>query len=441
MSTTLDHAPAGVDDAGVVQLDPRDRPANKSSWRALQHPDFRLYFAGTACSNFGTWLQNMAQMLLAYRLTGSVMAVGLVTCAQFASVLFLGPWAGMLADRAKDPRRLLIWTQVGSAVTAGALAGLHASGRMDQRLLIAGALLIGLSYTFSLPMFNAIVPTLVPEEDTKAAMAMNTVAYNLGRAVAPVIGAGVILAIGFTWAFLLNAVSFLVLARVLMVIRTGSVEPPSEPAGLWDGFRLARDDRGILLLLVMVCAATVATDPPNVLGPALAAEVFGRADAWAGCFVAALGAGNVLGAFLPTSTISLRRAGWYVGLLGLSMAWFALAPWLWMSILAGVAGGVAALLTGATTQTMLLQRAGPQRAGQVMAVWAIAFAGSRPIASVLDGLLAGATSIRCAGAAFALPAVLLGAAAVCVPRLRMCEGARRLLAPRQLTAQGGDSRI
>ncbi|GAA2097779.1 MFS transporter [Actinomadura alba] len=414
MQTTLDPAHAAVGDTDVTRKAAEHRPARSSSWRALRHSDFRRYFIGTVFSNFGTWLQNTAQMLLAYKLTGSVMAVGIVTCAQFSSVLVLGPWAGMLADRAKDRRRLLIWTQSGSALVALGLAIFHAAGWLDQRMLIVGALLIGLSYTFSLPMFNAIIPTLVPEEDTKAAMAMNTVSYNLGRAVAPVIGVAVVVFIGFTWAFVLNAVSFVILAMVLWMVRPGVVERPQRPSRLMDGFRLALRDRKILLLLVMVSFATVATDPPNVLGPALAAEEFGHAPGWAGCFIAALGLGNVLGAFVPTRNISLESAGWYVGGLGIAMVVFSSAPWLWLSIAAGVGGGVAALLAGAATQTMLLQRAGPFHAGQVMAVWAIAFAGSRPIASVLDALLASATSIRFAGVAFAFPALLIGVAAVCM---------------------------
>jgi predicted MFS family arabinose efflux permease len=419
------------------------RPAKGSSWRALHHSDFRWYFAATVCSNLGTWLQNTAQMLLAYRLTGSVMAVGLVTCAQFSSVLFLGPVAGMLADRARDRRRLLVITQYGAALVAGGLAILYAFDRLDQRMLIVGALLIGLSYTFSLPMFNAIVPTLVPEEDTKAAMAMNTVSYNIGRAVAPVIGVGMVLTIGFTCAFALNAVSFVILACVLQIVRPSTAERPAQPSRLADGFRLLRGDRGIQLLLVTVAAATVATDPPNVLGPALAAKEFGHADTWAGCFVAALGAGNVLGAFVPTRSISLRWAGLYVGLLGLAMLAFILAPWLWMSLVAGVCGGVAALLTGATTQTLLLQRAGPARSGQVMAVWAIAFAGSRPIASVLDAALAGATSVRIAGAVFAMPALCLGAVALSVSVLPSQAAAfvRRFTNPREAVGTSNPSAI
>src|SRR5206468_3576081 len=69
-----------------------------TNWEVLSHPKFRLYFAGSVISNFGTWLQNTAQVVLAYQLTHSVLAVGLVTCAQFTSPLLLGPWAAVLTQ-------------------------------------------------------------------------------------------------------------------------------------------------------------------------------------------------------------------------------------------------------------------------------------------------------------------------------------------------------
>ena len=72
-------------------------------------------------SDFGTWLQNTAQVLLAYHLSHSALAVGLVTCAQFTSPLVLGPWAGVLADRIGG-RRTLLLTQVVAAAIAAALA-------------------------------------------------------------------------------------------------------------------------------------------------------------------------------------------------------------------------------------------------------------------------------------------------------------------------------
>ncbi|OLB64074.1 MAG: hypothetical protein AUI10_12595 [Actinobacteria bacterium 13_2_20CM_2_72_6] len=207
------------------QRDPGpDRSAShRTSWAVLVHRDLRRYLAGNVCSNIGTWLQNTAQILLAYQLTRSAAGVGLVTGAQFVSPLVLGPWAGVLADRL-DRRRLLVVTHVVSAAIAAVMATLQLSGRLTLPLLVAGALAIGTAFTFTLPTLTAFVPTLVPEKDTQAAIKLNTVSFNVGRALAPILGVGVITLVGFAWAFALNAVSFLVLAGVLLpAARAGSV--------------------------------------------------------------------------------------------------------------------------------------------------------------------------------------------------------------------------
>ena len=78
-----------------------------SSWGVLREANFRRYFIGSVTSDFGTWLQNTAQVLLAYRLSHSVLSVAMVTCAQFSSPLVLGPWAGVMTDRFGGRRILL----------------------------------------------------------------------------------------------------------------------------------------------------------------------------------------------------------------------------------------------------------------------------------------------------------------------------------------------
>ena len=92
---------------------------------AAGNGEFRLYFFGSVLSDFGTWLQNSAQVLLAFQLTHSVLAVGLVTFAQFTSPLVLGPWAGLVADKFGG-RRTLLGTQITSAVVAATLAWMSA---------------------------------------------------------------------------------------------------------------------------------------------------------------------------------------------------------------------------------------------------------------------------------------------------------------------------
>src|SRR5258708_15209172 len=142
---------------------PFRRARGKSaSWHVLKQRRFLIYFAGSLVSNLGTWLQNTAQMLLAYQLTHSAFAVGLITCAQFSGFLVVGPWAGALADRLGS-RRVLIGAQLLSAGVAGILAYLQFDGRLSERLLVIAALAMGLAFTFSLPVQTAMVPRLVPE--------------------------------------------------------------------------------------------------------------------------------------------------------------------------------------------------------------------------------------------------------------------------------------
>ncbi len=145
---------------------------------------FRRYFVGSVTSDFGTWLQNTAQVLLAYQLSHSVLVVGLVTCAQFTSPLVLGPWAGVLADRIGG-RRTLLLTQVASAAIAAGLATAEFCHVLTEWPLVFGALLGGLTFTLALPARNVTVRRLVPAEDIRPAYVMDAVSYNLGRAVAP----------------------------------------------------------------------------------------------------------------------------------------------------------------------------------------------------------------------------------------------------------------
>jgi len=399
-----------------------------SSWRVLRHHDFCLYFGGSLLSNVGTWLQNTAQVLLAYQLTHSVLAVGVVTCAQFAGSLFLGPWAAVVANRVGG-RRLLIITQLTSAGIAFGLAELEWAGALGEGLLVAGALGLGLAFTFALPIQTTLVSRLVPEADTEAAMTMNSVSYNTGRALAPILCVVVIATIGFGWAFALNAISFMIFAVMLILMRPGRESRPSQPPRLWGGVRIALLQPRIALLLAMVATVTIADDPVLVQGPALARNL-GEPNDWAGFFLAALGCGTVLGSLAPrtrkrgtTSHASQRAAGSLL-ILAVAIVVFAAGFSTWVSLLAAIIAGMAALTTGATTQTLLVRQR-PKHAASVMALWAIAWAGTKPLASLADGWLASNFGILLAAAVLVVPALLLGLFEICLPARRKEKIKRR----------------
>src|SRR2546423_3942175 len=172
--------------------------ASGTSLRILRERNFALYFIGNLASNCGTWFQVIAQSLLVYRLTASTFLVGLTNFAMFIGVIVLAPWAGAAADRF-DRRGLLILTQVGATVVTGALALLIGVGWGTVPIVIGLALLLGFTTAFATPAMQAIVPALVPREDLGAAVAMNSVTFNLSRAIGGPLGAFLVAQLGAAW--------------------------------------------------------------------------------------------------------------------------------------------------------------------------------------------------------------------------------------------------
>jgi MFS family permease len=388
-----------------------------SPWGALRNRGFAWYFAGSVICDFGTWLQNTAQVLLAYRLSHSVLTVGLVTCAQFSTPLVLGPWAGVMTDRIGG-RKTLLLTEIMAALFAGALAVLEFTGRLNEPWLVVGAISSGLAFTFALPARNVTVRRLADGAQTRSAFAMDSVSYNIGRALAPPLCVLLVATAGFGWAFACNCGSFAVFTVVLIFVGQGRAEPERR-SRVQDGFVIAMREPRILIVLLMVAAVTVAADPVLVLGPALARHVFHTSDAWSGGFIAALGCGSVFGSMRRSShTPSLRLAATVLAGLGVCMTFFVLAPTVWLSVVAAFSAGFACLIANSETRTLLAQEAGVAREASVMAIWAIAWAGSKPVASLADGVLAGAIGVKLTGVLLAVPAMLPLLALPCVVWLR-----------------------
>ncbi len=433
----------------------------RSSWQLLGQHDFRLYFLGSLTSNLGTWLQSTAQVLIAYQVTHSVFTVGLIASAQFAGMVVVSPWAPVLADRV-SPTAVLIGAQFASAAIAASMAWRYLDGMLGVHSLIFGALGLGFAYSLGLPIQTALVPKLVREEaDVTNAVKMNSVSYNAGRALAPALCVLVITCIGPDLIFILNAISFVIFAillcrlkhitddtslRPIFAGRLGRVmnhasktsvkAPLGHPrARVTDGLMIALRHRRILLLLAIVAAVTLADDPILVLSPALAHSKLHITSEGAGYFIAALGWGSVLGSLPPTLTKddsaddSARRASRYAALwllvLGVSVVVFTMGFSIEVSLAAAIVAGAAGLFTGTAAQTALLGHQKKTTADiaavtSVAALWAIAWAGTKPFASLLDGWLASHIDIVFTGIVLAAPAVIIALCELLLP-----EGVKR----------------
>lgn len=270
-----------------------------SPWTPLRIRVFRWIWLATLVSNVGTWMQTVgAQWLLVGRPNASAL-VALVQTAATLPVLLLALPAGVLAD-VLDRRWLLIGSQLFQTAVAGVMAALAATGHLPPGTLLALTFALGCGATLSLPAQQAIIPELVPREDLAAASALGGMNQNVARAIGPALAGLVVARVGASAVFGLNAVSFVVLALILVgwrpQPREGTEEPERVSAALRAGTRYIRHSPVIRRILLCVCLFTVPASALWSLLPVVAEGRLGLGAGGYGLLLAALGIGAVVGA-------------------------------------------------------------------------------------------------------------------------------------------------
>ncbi len=158
--------------------------ATNDTFRSLRIRNYRLYWIGQAVSMTGTWLQFIGQALLVLALTDSGVALGLVTACQFLPVLFVGGWAGVLADRV-DKRRVMYVTQSSMMMFAFTLAGLVLGGVVEVWHVYALAALTGVAAAFDQPARRALIAELVDQDHINNAVGLSSAVFTGSRVLGP----------------------------------------------------------------------------------------------------------------------------------------------------------------------------------------------------------------------------------------------------------------
>src|SRR5437879_805672 len=183
----------------------RQRP--DSPWAPLREPLFRSLWSAAVISYTGTWMQNVGAGWLMTQLTTSPLKVSLVTAASTLPVFLVMLPAGALADLV-DRRRVLLIRQSWMVVAAAMLGVLTLLGYVTPSVLLIYTFLLGLGSVMNDPAWQAITPEIVSAENHAPAVALNSVGFNVARALGPAVGGLVIVATSSGVAFLLNAASF-----------------------------------------------------------------------------------------------------------------------------------------------------------------------------------------------------------------------------------------
>jgi MFS family permease len=383
-----------------------------STFQALRHRNYRLWFFGQLVSLVGTWMQTIAQNWLVYELTGSAGDLGLVNFIGAVPLVLLTFHAGTIADRF-EKRRVIYWCQVAMMLLAFVLAALCWTGAVRFWHVLLLAFLLGTAMAVDTPARHSFVVELVGKEDLTNAIALNSSIFHGARILGPAAAGILVVTSGVTGAFFLNGVSFLgvLLALAMMDVslirRTGGgADSAGDQLG---GLRYLRENRLPRAVILLVSLSSLIAMPFYVLVPIFAKEILGGGAGAYGVLMSAAGVGSVVGSLYSASPCVGRSKGravtassFYFPALLLG---FAFSTNYAVSILFLAAVGFAYVMQNAMANSILQELVPDELRGRVMGVYVSLLLGMMRVGSLLLGMLAEVTSAPAALAAFAVAAV------------------------------------
>lgn len=367
----------------------------QETFAALNHYNYRLWFAGQIVSLVGTWMQSTAQGYLIYQITGSPAYLGLVGFVGGAPSLLFTLFGGVIADRL--PRRtLLVITQTAMMILAFILAALTFTNIVLPWHIIVLAFLLGVANAFDAPARTSFVLELVSRENMTNAIALNSTMFNIATVVGPSVAGLTYAAIGPAWCFTLNGLSFIavIVALLLMQIKL-DVQPSRRAtalAELGEGIRYVLSNRMILSLIGSVGIVSIFGIGMMNLLPAWAKDVLHGDVRTNGWLVSARGFGSLISALMLAYWGSRKVRGrlWTVGTFIMPVmlfvfAWIRLLP-LSLVTLLGVGWGF--MMVTNNSQAIVQSLVSDHLRGRVMGVYTLVFFGSMPLGSLLAGTVA-----------------------------------------------------
>lgn len=366
-----------------------------------EYPAFRRLWLGTMLSQVGSSMTNFALTLQVWEMTRSTTAVGVLGVATLVPMLLIALPGGSLADTV-DRRKLVLamtgcQTAVSGLLFAQALIGPGPAGVWLLYALEAASSAIG---AISAPARRTLIPSLVGQEQLAPAMALNRIVFQTMMIAGPALGGVIAGASGVKGCYLVDAVTF---AGSFYGVGRLPAMPPTRTRDRARG-KLALSLEGLSFIRrSQVLAGAFLADVnatffglPLSLFPAINAARFGGDPRILGLMPAAIGAGGMLTAVLagPVRHVSRHGLGMLacVAVWGLSFAVFAIAPSLWLTLLAlGVAG--AADTYTVVFRGVIVQTVTPDEfRGRVNAADYVVGAGGGQLGSLEAGVVGSLTS-------------------------------------------------
>ena len=398
-----------------------------------RHRDFRLLFVGMGVSNFGSMITYVALPYQVYQLTGSSLAVGLMSLAELGPLLVTSFVGGALAD-AFDRRRLVQLAELLLAVCAGVLA--LNSWLWDPRvwiLFVVGAAMAGLD-GIQRPPLDALIPRLVDRDELIAASALDSFRANLGWVAGPAVAGVLIAVLGLPLTYLIDVATFGVSLVALGLMRAVPPPPGAErPSlrGIVESFRYAMG-RPELVGTYGVDMIAMFFGIPIALFPAFAEE-FGGAGAL-GLLYAAPSVGALLATATSGWTGRIHRHGlavcWAAAGWGVAITALGFAPNLVLALLALTLAGAADMVSGIFRTTIWNTTIPDHLRGRLAGIEQVSYSSGPLLGNLESGVVAAFAGVRASivsGGVLCVAGVAV--AALALPAFRRYDARDHLTAP------------
>ena len=391
-----------------------------TTFRALKHRNFQLWFVGQGISLIGTWMQSMAQQVLVYRLTGSASALGLVSFIQVVPLLPFALWGGTLADRVAKQRIIMV-TQTLMMIQAALLGVLAWTGQVQVWHVYVMAFLLGAAKAVDTPARHSFVVDMVEgKDDLTSAIGLNSAIHNMGRTLGPALAGVAVAALGEAVAFFLNAFSFLAVIFSLLAMRNlprpdiGHQQANDPLTHMREGVQYVVGQQVLLVLMSLVAVNSFLSRPYQTLMPVFATDLLGSSAQPVvsflcggdqsllrcvapealplGLLLAAVGIGAVSGALLVASLPERARRGRILtlGNLGLPLLLlvFANSRSFALSVMLMLFIGMGQVMQNAMANTLLQITAPDRLRGRVLSLYSLVTQGMTHVGGLQAGFAA-----------------------------------------------------
>ncbi|UIJ47275.1 MFS transporter [Sphingomonas cannabina] len=363
-------------------------------------PNFRAYwlsrFAGTIAMTamaivIGWQVYSIARETMGIK--EAAFMLGMIGAAQFVPLFLLTPIVGLVADTI-DRRWIVRGTVTLMVCVTAGLGLLTYFDALSLPALFGAAVLTGINRAFSGPAYSALAPNLVPRESLPTAIAVSSIAWQVGSIAGPSVG-GLLFAIHPDVAY--ATITALMLVALAMIFLIGKVpQPPVQPdhrplARIAEGFAYVRHNRLVLATITLDLFAVLLAGATALL-PVFARDILHVGSQGLGLLAAGMG----IGAASTAVFFSIRPMKANVGLkmliavvvFGLAILTFGLSRWFWLSLGALIVAGGADMVSVYVRQSLIQLHTPDAMRGRVSAVSQLTISASNELGEAESGLLA-----------------------------------------------------